>query len=57
VDSHDKDAERIHDAKEEIRTLMNQEELKDASLLVLANKQDLPKAMNLHELTKQLELD
>ena len=47
VDSHDRDPERIQDAKDEIRTLMNQEELKEASLLVLANKQDLPKAMNL----------
>ena len=57
VDSHDRDPERIQDAKDEIRTLMNQEELKDASLLVLANKQDLPKAMNLQELTQKLDLD
>lgn len=35
---------------------MNEEQLKNASLLILANKQDLPKAMNLHEITEKLEL-
>ena len=38
VDSQDQDPDRIQDAKNEINTLMNQEELKNASLLVLANK-------------------
>lgn len=57
VDSHDKDPQRIQDAADEISTLMNQDELKHASLLVLANKQDLPKAMTLFELTDKLNLN
>lgn len=36
--------------------MLNEEELKDALLLVFANKQDLPKAMNAAELTDKLGL-
>lgn len=36
---------------------MNEDQLKDAALLVFANKQDLPKAMNLNELTEKLNLN
>ncbi|GIQ90578.1 small GTPase superfamily, ARF type, partial [Kipferlia bialata] len=39
VDSSDRDPERIDDAREELATLMMQDELRDAPLLVLANKQ------------------
>ena len=43
VDSND--TERIDDAREELHKMLAEEELKDACLLVMANKQDLPGAM------------
>ena len=43
VDSNDK--ARIEDAKNELHKMLQEEELKDADLLVFANKQDLPHAM------------
>eukprot|EP00298_Acanthocystis_sp_HF-20_P006346 c16236_g1_i1.p1 GENE.c16236_g1_i1~~c16236_g1_i1.p1 ORF type:complete len:181 (+),score=76.07 c16236_g1_i1:49-591(+) len=42
VDSND--VERIEEAGEELRGLLQQDELINATLLVLANKQDLPNA-------------
>ncbi|KAG2152421.1 ADP-ribosylation factor family-domain-containing protein [Suillus cothurnatus] len=44
VDSSDRD--RIPEAKEEIRMLMNNDQLQDSLLLVFANKQDMPGAMS-----------
>ena len=43
VDSNDRD--RIDDAKEELHRMLNEDELRDAVVLVFANKQDLPQAM------------
>ena len=54
VDSSDRD--RISDAKEELEKLLQEEELKNAVLLVFANKQDLPHAMSPAELVDKLEL-
>ncbi|KAG0709836.1 ADP-ribosylation factor [Suillus ampliporus] len=54
VDSSDRD--RIAEAKEELRGLMNDDQLRDALLLVFANKQDLPGAMSASELTDKLDL-
>ncbi|XP_071803037.1 ADP-ribosylation factor 1-like [Asterias amurensis] len=54
VDSNDK--ERIGEAREELYRMLNEEELKDAVLLVFANKQDLPNAMNAAEITDKLNL-
>jgi len=54
VDSNDRD--RVNEAREELQRMLNEEELKDAFLLVFANKQDLPKAMNAAELTDKLGL-
>jgi len=54
VDSSDRD--RIPEAKEEIRMLMNNDQLQDSLLLVFANKQDMPGAMSVSELTDKLEL-
>ena len=51
------DSERIQDVRNELHKLMNEDQLKDAALLVFANKQDLPKAMNLNELTEKLNLN
>ncbi|KAG1755507.1 ADP-ribosylation factor family-domain-containing protein [Suillus lakei] len=54
VDSSDRD--RIPEAKEELRMLMNNDQLQDALLLVFANKQDMPDAMSASELTDKLDL-
>lgn len=54
VDSSDRD--RVLEAKEELRILMNNDELKDSLFLVFANKQDMPGAMSASELTDKLEL-
>jgi ADP-ribosylation factor protein 1 len=44
VDSSD--ASRMTEAADELRKLMCEDELRDAKLLVLANKQDMPNAMS-----------
>lgn len=54
VDSND--AQRMVTAREEIHAIMDDDELRDALLLVFANKQDLPQAMNAAELTDRLGL-
>lgn len=43
-------------AAEELTQLLEEDELRDAALLVLANKQDLPHAMSVAEITERLEL-
>lgn len=47
VDSNDR--ERVSEAREELQRMLNEDELRDALLLVFANKQDLPNAMNAAE--------
>jgi len=54
VDSNDR--ERAQEAKDELNRMLNEDELRDAVLLVFANKQDLPNAMNAAELTDKLGL-
>ncbi|KAK1799850.1 hypothetical protein P4O66_006376 [Electrophorus voltai] len=54
VDSSDCD--RIEQASSELQNMLEEVELKDAVLLVLANKQDLPKAMPVQEMTERLGL-
>ncbi|CAN6286123.1 unnamed protein product [Urochloa humidicola] len=54
VDSSDRD--RIRLARDELNTLLNAEELRDAALLVLANKQDLPNAMSSDVMAQELAL-
>ncbi|KAG6421864.1 hypothetical protein SASPL_118423 [Salvia splendens] len=54
VDSYDRD--RVIEAKDELHRMLNEEELRDAVLLVFANKQDLPNAMNAAEITDKLGL-
>jgi ADP-ribosylation factor protein 1 len=54
VDSADRD--RINLAKSELHHLLNEDELKDAVVLVYANKQDLPKAMSCAEMAQSLGL-
>ena len=54
VDSNDR--ARIKQAKEELHKMLAQDELSNVKVLVLANKQDLPHAMNPSELAQQLQL-
>ena len=54
VDSNDR--ERISEAAEELQKMLREDELRDATLLVFANKQDLPNAMSVSEVTDKLGL-
>ncbi|KAJ1762663.1 Arf GTPase arf1 [Coemansia sp. RSA 1822] len=54
VDSNDRD--RIPEARDELQRMLNEDELRDAILLVFANKQDLPNAMNNDEIVDSLNL-
>jgi len=54
VDSNDSD--RIDAARDEMHRMLNEDELRDAVLLVFANKQDLPNAMSAAEMTDKLGL-
>jgi small GTP-binding protein len=62
VDSNDRN--RVDDsldyeysAKEHLARMLQEEELRDAALLVFANKQDLPNAMKVQEVTERLGLN
>lgn len=48
---------RIEEAAEELRRLFEYDELRDAKLLVYANKQDHPGCMSVHEVREKLNLD
>jgi len=54
VDSNDR--ERINEGAEELNKMLNEDELRDAAVLVFANKQDLPNAMSVAEVTDKLGL-
>jgi len=54
VDSNDR--ERVTESAEELSKMLQEDELKDAVILVFANKQDLPNAMAVSELTDKLGL-
>ncbi|KAF5463743.1 hypothetical protein F2P56_013884 [Juglans regia] len=54
VDSNDR--ERILEAKDELHRMLSEDELRDAILLVYANKQDLPKVLTVSEITDKLGL-
>ncbi|CAE8606606.1 unnamed protein product [Polarella glacialis] len=54
VDSNDRD--RIEDAREELNKMLNEDEMREAIVLVFANKQDLPNAMPAAEVTEKLGL-
>jgi ADP-ribosylation factor protein 1 len=62
VDSNDRDRiddskDYEHSAKEELHRMLAEDELRDAVLLVFANKQDLPNAMKVQEVTDRLGLN
>lgn len=46
----------LSSAKEELHRMLGEDELRDAALLVFANKQDLPNAMSVPEITDKLAL-
>ncbi|OMJ07430.1 ADP-ribosylation factor 1 [Smittium culicis] len=54
IDSNDR--ERVNEARDELAQLLNEDDLRDSILLVLANKQDLPNAMDSAEITDKLGL-
>jgi small GTP-binding protein len=49
VDSNDR--ERVDEAAMEFKRMMNEDQLRDASVLIFANKQDLPNAITSSDLT------
>eukprot|EP01006_Ploeotia_vitrea_P032583 TRINITY_DN64775_c0_g1_i1.p1 TRINITY_DN64775_c0_g1~~TRINITY_DN64775_c0_g1_i1.p1 ORF type:complete len:554 (-),score=86.14 TRINITY_DN64775_c0_g1_i1:132-1601(-) len=55
VDSDDRD--RIQDAREEMHQFLADDDLRDAPLLVLANKQDLPNVMSTAEVNEKMGVD
>ncbi|GMT24602.1 hypothetical protein PFISCL1PPCAC_15899, partial [Pristionchus fissidentatus] len=55
VDSTDR--ERIDEAKEELHRIINNRELREAAILILANKQDLPDAMSSQEVQEAMQLE
>merc|ERR1712107_381551 len=54
VDSNDR--ERIGEARDELMRMLAEDELREAVLLIFANKHDLPNAMNAAEITDKLGL-
>lgn len=55
VDSNDR--ERIKEARDELHKVCSSDELRDAKVLVFANKQDLPYALNSREMIHALSLN
>ncbi|XP_063444940.1 ADP-ribosylation factor 4 [Mytilus trossulus] len=55
VDSNDR--ERAEEAQEELCKMLQEDDLREAVLLVFANKQDLPNAMTAAEITDKLKLN
>ena len=54
IDSADK--ERLEVARQELEIMLQEEELRGVPVLILANKQDLPNAMNEQEICNGLGL-
>jgi ADP-ribosylation factor 1/2 len=55
IDSNDR--ERIHEAQEELFKILSEDELKESTVLILANKQDLNNALSIEELKEKLKFD
>ena len=55
IDSNDR--ERIEESEWSLGLLLTEDELKGVPLLVFANKQDLPNAMSVNEVTEKLSLN
>ncbi|KAK1439017.1 hypothetical protein QVD17_04832 [Tagetes erecta] len=52
IDSNDR--ERIIEARDELRRMLDEDALREATILVFANKQDLPNAMKVSEIQEKL---
>lgn len=50
------DIDRLNTAAEELAAMLNEEELRDAALLVFANKQDQPGAKGAGDISEALKL-
>jgi ADP-ribosylation factor 1/2 len=46
----------VEEAKEELHTLLNEEQLKGVPVLIYANKQDLPHTLSLARTTEELDM-
>lgn len=55
IDSNDR--KRVAEVKRELNNMLQDEALKNAKLLVFANKQDMPNVMSVSDLTNDLELN
>eukprot|EP00246_Nothoceros_aenigmaticus_P009694 TRINITY_DN2543_c0_g2_i1.p3 TRINITY_DN2543_c0_g2~~TRINITY_DN2543_c0_g2_i1.p3 ORF type:complete len:100 (-),score=17.13 TRINITY_DN2543_c0_g2_i1:429-728(-) len=55
VDSSD--LRRLDDCRDELHSLLKEERLTGASLLILANKQDIDGALTVNDITKVLRLE
>ena len=55
IDSNDKD--RIVEVNEELKKILEEDELKDAVILIFANKQDLPNSLCVSEIIEKLSLN
>lgn len=51
------DVERMKEAAEELHSMMRDPEMRDATVLVLANKQDLPNALDASTIAQELGMD
>lgn len=50
------DIQRLSATKKELIAILNEKELIDTNLLIFANKQDVPNALNVEEISKTLNL-
>ena len=55
VDSSDE--ERMRNVHDELHSLLVEEELKDTTYLILANKQDMPHALSAGDVAKRLNIE
>jgi signal recognition particle receptor subunit beta len=51
------DADRVDESRERLNEVLSSDELVGVPLIVLANKQDLPGALNVSEMTQRLGLN
>eukprot|EP01083_Nonionella_stella_P020662 57322_1 len=51
------DHKLLNTAKEELHLLLNEKELENATIVVIANKQDLPNALSKEDVAQTFELD
>ena len=55
IDSNDR--ERVAEARDELHRMLSDDQLRESVILVFANKQDLPNAMSVNEITERLGLN